>query len=313
MQNRFEDKLSMFEKVDTFFQTNITQLAMSVPILSSAYTDFKTKLDAILLSAQASSEDTTGYTVDKANKRKALEQLSIKITRALTAYSSVSNNATLRAKINFNKSDLERMRDNDIYTNAKLIEDYATQFSGSLSPYGISITDISDLSLKLKDFFEIIQTPKIKIEIRSSYFEQLETQISSEDKHLKDVLDPLMGVLEFDEPLLFTQYKKARSIDQTGSQSSSSTYEGTVSGNGTANVASLSYDIDRTFVFKNKGTTPLFYGLSDDGSSIAGVEIAVNPNEEITRDSSDMNDSGNVLLVRNAGSIDGSYWVNVDK
>lgn len=313
MQNRFEDKLSMFEKVDTFFQTNLTDLSVSVPILATAYTDFRTKLDAILASAQASSEDTTGYTIDKANKRKALEQLAIKISRALTAYSSVANNVTLRAKINFNKSDLEKMRDNDIYTNANLIEDYATQFSSNLTPYGISATDISDLSLRLKDFFEIIQTPKIKIEIRSSYFQQLETQIAEEDKHLKEVIDPLMGVLEFDEPLLFTQYKKARSIDQTGSQSSSTVYNGTVSGNGTANIATLVYDIDRTFTFKNTGTTPLFYGLSDDGSTIAGVEIAVNPNEEITRDSPDMNDSGNILLVRNAGVVDGNYWVSVDK
>ena len=313
MQNRFEDKLSMFEKVDTFFQTNLADLSVSVPILATAYSDFKTKLDDILASAQASSEDTTGYTIDKANKRRALEQLGIKITRALTAYSNVANNVTLRAKIDFNKSDLERMRDNDIYTNAKLIEDYATQFSSNLAPYGISAMDISDLGIKLKDFFEIIQTPKIKIEIRSSYFEQLEMQIAEEDKHLKEVLDPLMGVLEFDEPLLFTQYKKARSIDQTGSQSSSTVYNGTVSGNGIASISTLVYDIDRTFTFKNTGTTPLFYGLSDDGSTIAGVEIAVNPNEEITRDSPDMNDSGNTLLVRNAGIVDGNYWVSVDK
>ncbi len=313
MQNRFEDKLSMFEKVDTFFQTNLADLSVSIPILATAYSDFKTKLDDILASAQASSEDTTGYTIDKANKRRALEQLGIKITRALTAYSNVANNVTLRAKIDFNKSDLERMRDNDIYTNVKLIEDYATQFGSNLAPYGISAMDISDLGVKLKDFFEIIQTPKIKIEIRSSYFEQLEMQIAEEDKHLKEVLDPLMGVLEFDEPLLFTQYKKARSIDQTGSQSSSTVYNGTVSGNGIASIATLVYDIDRTFTFKNTGTTPLFYGLSDDGSTIAGVEIAVNPNEEITRDSPDMNDSGNTLLVRNAGVVDGNYWVSVDK
>lgn len=313
MQNRFEDKLSMFEKVDTFFQTNLADLSVSIPILATAYSDFKTKLDDILASAQASSEDTTGYTIDKANKRRALEQLGIKITRALTAYSNVVNNVTLRAKIDFNKSDLERMRDNDIYTNVKLIEDYATQFGSNLAPYGISAMDISDLGVKLKDFFEIIQTPKIKIEIRSSYFEQLEMQIAEEDKHLKEVLDPLIGVLEFDEPLLFTQYKKARSIDQTGSQSSSTVYNGTVSGNGIASIATLVYDIDRTFTFKNTGTTPLFYGLSDDGSTIAGVEIAVNPNEEITRDSPDMNDSGNTLLVRNAGVVDGNYWVSVDK
>lgn len=313
MQNRFEDKLSMFEKIDTFFQTNLTNLSTSVPILATAYTDFRAKLDAILVSAQASSEDTTGYTVDKANKRKALEQLAIKITRALTAFASISNNATLRAKIDFNKSDLEKMRDNDIYTSSKLIEDYATQFAGNLGQYGISAMDISDLGIKLKDFFEIIQTPKVKIEVRSSYFQQLEIQIADEDKHLKEVLDPLMGVLEFDEPLLFSQYKKARSIDQTGSQSSSNVYNGMVSGSGTANIATLTYDIDRTFTFKNAGTTPLFYGLSDDGTTIAGVEIAVNPNEEITRDSPDMNDSGDILLVRNAGAVDGNYWVSTDK
>lgn len=312
MQNRLEDKLSMFEKVESFLQNNLTVLSNYMPILQSAYGDFKAKLDAILLSAQASAIDTTGYTEDKAAKRKALEQVSLKIARALTAYSSINKNLNLRAKINYGKNELEKMRDNDVYTHTKVIEEYANQYVSQLSPYGIGTAEVSDLAIKVQDFFEVIQTPKMKIEERSSYFRQLETQMSDADTHLKEVLDPLLGVIEQDEPLLYMQYKKARSIDQTGSQSSSKNYNGTIDANNVAVVATLPYDAGRTFTFKNTGNANLKFGLSTDGATIAGIEITVLAGAEIVRDSSDMHNEGDMLLVVNEEGIAGAYTVNCD-
>ena len=312
MQNRLEDKLSMYEKVDAFLQTNMAVLTTSLPILTSAYTDFKTKLNDILATIQAASVDTTGYTEDKAQKRQDLEQLALKITRALTAYAGVSKNLSLRAKINYNKSDLSKMRDNDLFAHTKVIEDYANQYATDILSYGISTNDIVDLGTKVKDFFEVIQTPKTKIEVRSSYLQQLETQMQEQDMYLKDIIDPLMGVLEYDAPLLFSQYKKGRSIDQTGAQSSSKTFSGSVNANNNTTVTTLPYDVNRTFTFKNTGTTTLFFGLSNDGTTVEGVEIEVGAGDQLTRDSSDMNDSGDTLLVRNAGSVAGDYTVVTD-
>lgn len=312
MQNRLEDKLSMFEKVDSFLQINLSVLSTKLPILSTVYPDFKQKLDNVLMSAQASTVDTTGYTADKANKRKGLEQLGLKISRGLAAYAAISQNIHLRAKIDFNKSELERMRDNDVYMNVKVIEDYAGQYITHLAPYGVPSTDLSDLTHKLKDFYLVIQTPKMKIEERSSYFQQLEEQIIDADIFLKNVIDALIGVLEVDEPLLFSQYKKARSIDQTGSQSSAKTFSGSVNANNTAVVATLVYDIDRTFTFKNTGNTSLFFGLSIDGIVSVGTEIEVVSASEITRDSSDMFSEGDKLLVRNDSAVVGNYVVNTD-
>lgn len=312
MQNRLEDKLSMYEKVDTFLQTNASVLNTAVPILTTEYLNFKTKLDDILTTVQAASVDTTGYTEDKAQKRQELEQLTTKVTRALTAYASISKNFSLRAKINYNKSDFSKMRDNDLYANTKVVEDYANQYATDLLQYGIAQADIIDLGKKITHFFDVIQTPKTKIEIRSSYLQQLEMQIQEQDLQLKNIIDPLLGVLEYDEPLLFNQYKKARSIDQTGAQSSAKTFAGNVNANSSTTVATLSYDVNRTFTFKNTGTTTLFFGLSNDGTTVEGVEIEVGAGDQLTRDSSDMNDSGNMLLVRNSDNVVGTYTVDTD-
>lgn len=312
MQNRLEDKLSMYEKVDTFLQTNMPVLTTALPIFNSAYIDFKKKLDNILATVQAASVDTTGYTEDKAQKRQDLEQLALTVTRALTAYAGISKNLTLRAKINYNKSDLSKMRDNDLFAHTKVIEDYANQYAINIVDYGVSTTDITDLGTKIMDFFQVIQTPKTKIEIRSSYLQQLETQMQEQDTYIKDVIDPLLGVLEYDEPLLFSQYKKGRSIDQTGTQSSAKTFSGSVSANSSVTVTTLPYDSNRTFTFKNIGATTLFFGLSNDGTTVEGVEIEVGAGDQLTRDSSDMNDSGDALLVRNADSVAGDYMVITD-
>lgn len=312
MQNRLEDKLSMYEKVDTFLQTNANVLNSVVPILTTEYLNFKIKLDDILTTVQAAAVDTTGYTEDKAKKRQELEQLTTKITRALTAYASISKNLSLRAKINYNKSDFGKMRDNDLYANTKVVEDYANQYATDLLQYGISQADIIDLGKKITHFFDVIQTPKTKIEIRSSYLQQLEMQIQEQDLQLKNIIDPLLGILEYDEPLLFAQYKKSRSIDQTGAQSSAKTFTGNVNANSSTTVTTLSYDINRTFTFKNTGTTTLFFGLSNDGITIGGVEIEVGAGDQLTRDSSDMNSNGDMLLVRNADNIVGAYTVDTD-
>ena len=90
------------------------------------------------------------------------------------------------------------------------------------------------------------------------------------------------------------------------------TFTGSVNANSSATVTTLTYNIDRTFVFKNTGAVTLFFGLSNDGIVISGTEIEVGAGDQLTRDSSDMNDSGNTLLVRNVDNIGGAYTVDTD-
>lgn len=313
MDNRLEDKLGMLQKVLLFLNDNQATLSGLLSVIPTITAQLETGINDILAAAAISEMDLTGYTAAKAESRKKLETLTLKIVRATTSYATLSNNKILKEKVNYNKSDLERARDNELYTISTLIHDAALPVQAQLANFLVSASDINDLNTQRADFLSQLQVPKEKIGIRKTYTEQVKILMVEISSLVSEQLDIYMSNLEFDYALLYAQYKTARSIDQTGTISITQTVSNNVPSMTTAVVLQSTYDIDRTFVFKNKGLTVLSFNLSDDGITPIGTPVNVPPNATFVRDSSDMAGSGDYLLVTNTEASVGSYEVKADK
>ena len=313
MDNRLEDRLGMFQKVLLFLNDNQTALSNLLGVIPTLTTQLSTKINDILSASAESSIDLTGYTVAKADSRKRLETITLKVARAITSHATLSNNKVLKEKANYNKSDFERARDNELYTLSKLVYDLATPIQAQLSNFLVTANDINDLDLQKEDFLKQLQVPKEKIGIRKTYTEYVKILMVETSSLVSEQLDVYLSNIEFDYPLLYAQYKSARSIDQTGSVSSTQTITNNVASTTTAVVLQANYDVDRTFVFKNTGNCDLQFALSNDGITPVGTIIDVLSNSILTRDSSDMASSGDFLLVMNNATFAGRYEVVADK
>lgn len=313
MNNRDEDKLSMYEKVQLFLNNHIGDITPIIPNTSVAKADFDQKIQDLMFTIANAGMQTTGYTQIKENARQQLERNVLRIIRSLKAVAIDNNYLDLKAKSDYSRTAVERLRDSEIYTTTLRIYDLATNYQVQLSNYAITPTIIADLKSYNDAFFAVIQLPKDKIGERASYNQLIELQMGEVDTILKDRLDTYMDLMEFDYPQLYIQYKSARSIDNSGGGVASRQYSGTVAAGLTVVIVKQDYDANRSYTFMNKGATDLTFGLSIDGTTISGVSISLQSGDEISRDASDLNGNGDFLLVINNSNIDGDYKVEADK
>ena len=313
MNARNEDKLSMYEKVRLFLKDHLQQIGDFIPSVIDVKIEFNTQLDALMEIIANAGSQTTGYTLIKENARKELEQSMVRIIRGLKAVAVDNNLFDLKAKAEYSRSEIERLRDSDIYTTGIRIAKLAEEHRSSLSNYSISFDHIIHLKNLNAAFFEVIQLPKDKIGERASYNKLIDTKLNQIDKILRDKLDTYMSIIEFDEETLYSQYRSSRNIDSSRGLGSTKTYKNSIAEGLFAVIVHQDYDADRSYTFTNKGNADLIFGLSMNGKTISGVSLPLSPGDEASRDASDLNGEGDFLIVINNGKGEGVYEVNADK
>lgn len=313
MKGKDEDKLSMYEKTNLFVKDHIDEISTVVKRAVIEKANFEEALNELMYIIANAGGQTTGYTQIKENARFLLERSMLKIMRALKAFAIDENLFDLKAKSDYSRTDVERLRDSDLFTTALRIYGLANDNEAGIANYSITHDNINKLDTYAKSFFEVIQLPKDKIGERSSYNKLIELKMAEIDIILYDKFDNYLSLIEFDNVQLYAQYRSARSIDNSRGTSSSKQYSGTVAAGLTVMVIQQDYDQDRSYTFFNKGNADLQIGLSTDGISINSSSVTLQPGDEISRDASDLNSEGNYLLVQNIGSIDGKYEIKADK
>ena len=313
MKGKDEDKLSMYEKTNLFVKDHIDEISAVVKRAVIEKANFEEALNELMYIIANAGGQTTGYTQIKENARFLLERSMLKIMRALKAFAIDENLFDLKAKSDYSRTDVERLRDSDLFTTALRIYGLANDNEAGIANYSITHDNINKLDTYAKSFFEVIQLPKDKIGERSSYNKLIELKMAEIDTILYDKFDNYLSLIEFDNVQLYAQYRSARSIDNSRGTSSSKQYSGTVAAGLTVMVIQQDYDQDRSYTFFNKGNADLQIGLSTDGVSINSSSVTLQPGDEISRDASDLNSEGNYLLVQNMGSVEGKYEIKADK
>lgn len=312
MESRLENKLGMFQKVLLFLNDNQTTLSNLLSVIPALTNQISTQINNILTITSETAIDLRGYTIVKADSRKKLEMLTLKVARAISSYASLSNNSILKEKANYTKSDFERAREHELYTLSTIIYEIATPIQAQLTNLLVTANDINDLNIQKEDFLSQLRVPKEMISIRKTYTEYIKTLITETSSLISEQLDIYMSNLSFDYALLYEQYKSSRSIDAIWTASNTETITNNLDAETTTVIFSANYDSKRTFVLKNKGNCLLKFALSNDGIHYIGKIIDVPSHSTLIRDSSAMASSGNFLLAINTSKILGSYEVIAD-
>ncbi len=312
MNSYFENKLSMYQKVQGFLTLHAAELAL-IPMVATQ----KTTLDAEILILQGHynnfNADITGHTVDKNNQRQILKASLLKVSTAVVAHASINNINKLLEKCDETSSKLDQFRDNDFYTYSQTVLAEATPIIALLAPYNVLPADLTSLNAKSASFLAIIQDPRLQINERQTSRINLENSFDTIDELLQYKLDKVMGVFQSQNISLFNGYMGARSIDDDGTGSSTPDFEGAIAPNELLAVASIAYLSGRTFKFKNLGDVPLNFGLSTDPNSLNGTPVEVAPGSESQRNSDNLNPDNNAihLIIENTNPQPSEYkiWI----
>ncbi|MCW5907555.1 MAG: hypothetical protein KIS94_06840 [Chitinophagales bacterium] len=283
MNDKQENKLSMFIKVSDFLETNVTELT-AVANIAPLQTELDANIAAITEAEGVADSDTTGFTMLKAQERIDLETITLKVSRAAAAYFTSTGNIGMVKECDFTKSELETMRDTILYVKAKKLYDIAQPADANLSSFNSGPADVAALLDAINAYYTVIQLPQEKRTQKTASGMQVDELIRKTDRLLK-TLDVYMLTFEATNQLLYNTYRGARAIDDNtgGSQTNKS---GTVNMSAVANIPFAESLIGSDTVLRlgnNSGTGGqlLFYFSDSTTGGVAGSEVTVEDGQSV--------------------------------
>ncbi len=234
MTDTQENKLSMYIKTADFLGNHAGGL-VSVTQIAGIKIELDAAIQNITDAAGLATSDTTGFTTEKAQERTDLEAITLKVSRATAAYFLSINNTGGIKLADYNKSELDTMRDTDLYVKAKYLHSKALPVQANLSDFNSGPADVTALNSKLAAYFAVIQLPQEKRGEKTVSVLALEEMMSATDL-LLDTLDIYMLTFEAIDANLFGLYRTARAIDDTSGGGAAQIKTGTVPMNAQTNI-----------------------------------------------------------------------------
>ena len=206
-----EDTNNMYGTTEQVRDANDTVYAANTPF-KNAVEIFKANNAKIEELREQQETDNKGITQDKKEKRDKLETETIKIGSVVSFYAAQSANNGLRQKVNFNKSDLARARDNELTGMSEQVYTGSSDNAVALVAYGITggmITDYRDL---IDAYVSLVSAPRTARTETSAATKQLPPLFDKNNLLLTEQLDMGMELYITSSPDFYNSYQGARVI-----------------------------------------------------------------------------------------------------
>ncbi|GDX53162.1 hypothetical protein LBMAG27_22090 [Bacteroidota bacterium] len=206
-----EDTNNMYGTVEQVLDDNTTIYTANVPF-KTAVAAFKTNNAKIETLREQQETDNKGITQDKKEKRDKLETESIKIGSVVSFFAAQTGNNGLRQKVNFNKSELARARDNEVTGMAEQVYNAANDNAAALVAYGITAGMITDYRDLIDAYSALVSAPRTARTETSAATKQLPPLFDANNLLLTEQLDMGMELYSTSDPGFFNSYQGARVI-----------------------------------------------------------------------------------------------------
>ena len=222
MNDRTTNKLDMIGACINVAEKPEHSLVWSAPPVLDFFADFaalKTEYGSISAAVAVADAATTGPAEAKDLAETVLENIAYTVARALCVHYKKTGNLTDRAKVDFTKSALMRLRDTALKTTCELIRDLANVARDESGAMGRGVTQARVLTLTaaIAGFSALMSAPRGQIATGSSLKRDLETRIAALTVRLDD-LDDL--VIQYEETpagrAFIAAWQAARAIVDAG-------------------------------------------------------------------------------------------------
>lgn len=215
MQKTQIDQYDMLLAVENHFDDNPTVWAGNVP-LTTAKTQFATKIDEIAMQVALQLLNPTGITVDKANLRNDLQDKGFAISAAVSAYAAATPGKNdLYNRVNFSKTDFERFREAELIGVITNLHQEATVALPNLEPYGVTAASLSSLLVANTAFGAIMKNPNEAIAKRKAATDEIAKLLPEAIAIAETRLDNLMVGLASSQPQFAAIYTNLRALNST--------------------------------------------------------------------------------------------------
>lgn len=210
MTGKQENVRSMTKAVQAMLQAN-----MSIVNLAPGHVQAKLALDNIVAridgQEQVQMRNWKGTTEDKDIAQDEAIACALVLKAGIQAYADTINNRDLWASVNYSTTAMKKGRDTSLPSILNTIRDAAQSVVSNLEDFGITSTNINDLTAKAEAYEQLEVAPRTGITITSNATGELRKAFLEQTKILKR-LDALANVKALTHAEFVGLYLKARII-----------------------------------------------------------------------------------------------------
>jgi hypothetical protein len=187
------------------------QLWSTIPRLVT----YKNNLDELLSRILQKAEETkqgTGISYKKAQLKKILGIKVSGLSGVLQAYAHDTGNLDLAEAIKTSKSDITRLRDQDVEAIVSKVLAVADEKLEDLADFGTTESNITEIKNTLEEFKGLIGKPRVILNEKYVAIASLEGFYDETNSVLKNKLDKLMLIFRESNSEFFDGYIRARAI-----------------------------------------------------------------------------------------------------
>ena len=211
MRQTQDDITTMFETTLVFLETK-NNIWKNRPAFLRAVTSAKAGTAEIRGRSGKQQAPTEGVTEDKEQMRDDLEEKLSVVADALAALAEETKNAELAAKVELNRSVIDRLSASDLKLAAERVLEATAQNLVALADYGITATEQTDLAGAAELFANKKEKPREAIVGRRVETLSLPEAINRVRSIFRNQIDKMMTGFKRTEPDFYTGYFASRVI-----------------------------------------------------------------------------------------------------
>lgn len=214
MNRKNLNSFNAIKSVEHFLTINEASLANKPPIVD-VHIKLKTAISEIQANEQIQAADTSIETTLRGQSKKEVIAATLRVAAALLAVAAATSDTRLRMLADVSKTDLTRMRENNLSTKIKNIYQAAVDIAPELVMWGVSREDIESLDACNNKFMQKKPENRIIKIVGGQAKLQVNTKIAETSALIRNTLDLLMLPFKTINPTLHGEYVIARTIIHT--------------------------------------------------------------------------------------------------
>jgi hypothetical protein len=211
MNAQQEAKLQMYRAVENYCDANAAIIGTNAAFMA-AFGDFKAKIAAIIITAQADDVPITGITADKNALKQALCGQAADLASIINAYAATVGNNTLRQQVDFSASALLKTREDLLAPRCQNIHDAGTANLAALADYGVTNQMLTALQTAIDAYAAATPKSRTAINERKTTTANLAAQFKETDGLLETRMDKIVVAFKTNDPDFVRTYEAARRL-----------------------------------------------------------------------------------------------------
>ncbi len=214
MDAKLEAKLTMYQSVEDHCDDNSDIISANIAF-QTAFNNFKTKIAAIVNTAQQADLSLTGFAAGKKTTKQDLCGMTADIASIIYAFADATGNEELKGEVNYSLTDLLRLKDSLLAPRCQNIHDKGFENKEALKDYGITAATLTSLQNAIDTYIETIPKPRTAISSRKTLNSNLKQFFKEADAILENQMDKLAVTFKTANPDFVKTYFNLRKIPDT--------------------------------------------------------------------------------------------------